>query len=266
MRFGFNDMGFPHDDLEENFKLVSKAGYDGVEPTLTTDDVLGQSEELKRMADLAEQYDLEIPSVLTSEIWEYPLSSPDEETRERGVEVAIQTIEAGAALGVETMLVVPGNVTDDVPYDVAYENARESMHELAPIAGEHDVTLAVENVWNDFLLSPLEFASFVDDAAERGPVGAYFDVGNILRFGNPAQWIRILDHRIEKIHVKDYDTDIDNGSGFTYPVQGDVPWHDVADALDDVGYDGWITPEVSPYDTSPELMPSQVLESIQTVF
>jgi hexulose-6-phosphate isomerase len=140
------------------------------------------------------------------------------------------------------------------------------VRELAGVAAEHDVPLAIENVWNDFLLSPLEFAEFVDRATEDGPVGAYFDVGNILAYGHPEQWIRILGDRIQKIHVKDYDTDIGTSEGFTYPTQGDVPWDAVADALGGVGYDSWITLEASPYPTGGEQMPRQSLECLEAVF
>ncbi|WP_114579332.1 sugar phosphate isomerase/epimerase [Saliphagus sp. LR7] len=266
MQFGFNDMGAPTDSLETTLELLAQAGYDGFEPSLSPSGELDDPAEIEQIADLTDRYDLAVPSVLTEGLWSHPLSSPDDETRERGVDIAIQTIEGGATLGAETMLIVPGIVTEDVPYDIAYDCALESMAELAPVAHEHGLTLAIENVWNDFLLSPLEFASFIDEAAEHGPVKAYFDVGNVLRFGDPAQWIRILDDRIEMVHIKDYDMEIDTIDGFTYPGQGDVPWEDVVAALDDVGYDGWISPEVPPYQTCPELMPGQVLKMAQAVF
>lgn len=266
MKFGFNDMGMPTDRLETNLKLLSEAGYDGFEPTLSLDGALADPAELGRLHGLVNEYDLMVPSVLTDALWTYPLSSPDDETREQGVEAASRTIEAGATLGAETMLIVPGVVTTDVSYDCAYDYALTSVRELAPVADKHGLTLAIENVWNDFLLSPLEFATFIDEAAERGPVGAYFDVGNILRFGDPVQWIKTLDDRCEKIHVKDYDNEIDTVDGFTYPCLGDVPWHDVEKALEAINYDGWITSEVPPYSTCPELMPKQVFETLQAVF
>lgn len=266
MKFGFNDMGMPTDQLETNLQILADAGYDGLEPTLSLDGALNDSEKLRRLQNLVDEYGLVVPSVLTDALWTYPLSSPDDETREQGVEAATRTIEAGATLGADTMLIVPGVVTADVSYDLAYDRALKSVRELAPVADEYGLTLAIENVWNDFLLSPLEFATFIDEAAERGPVGAYFDVGNILRYGDPAQWIRILDDRLEKVHVKDYDTEIDTVDGFTYPCHGDVPWCDVEDVLATVDYDGWITPEVPPYRTCPELMPEQVFEALQAIF
>jgi hexulose-6-phosphate isomerase len=265
MKYGFNDMGFPHESLAENFKTVAEAGYDGVEPTLT-DETLTDPAEIERMAKVADEHDLRIPSVLTSQLWETPLSDPNQATRQKGIDVATRTIEAGARLGAETMLIVPGVVTEDAPYDVVYENALTSVRELAPVAEEHGITLAIENVWNDFLLSPMEFASFIDEARTAGPVGAYFDVGNVVRFGDPKQWIRILGDRIENVHLKDYDAGIDTAEGFTYPTLGDVSWDGVVEALDDIDYDGWITPEVPPYETSTGHMPRHVFENTRAVF
>lgn len=263
MHFGFNDVGFPHDDRAENIAAIAEAGYDGVELTLDEDGALADPAIREDLLAMTEEHGLEIPSVHTLTFWEYPLTSTDEETRREGIEQATRFIEAAADLGAEVALVVPGVVDESTPYDEAYENSLESMHELAGVAADHDVTLAVENVWNKFLLTPREFAEFVDDAARSGPVDAYFDVGNILRFGYPEQWIRILGDRIVAVHVKDFDQ---SDEVFTYPLQGDVDWEAVAAALDDIGYDGWIAPEVSPYETNGEQMPAQVLDNLRTVF
>ncbi|MFB6135895.1 MAG: sugar phosphate isomerase/epimerase family protein [Halobacteriaceae archaeon] len=265
MEFGLNAMCFPHGTLEDDLAVAAEAGYDGVELSLDAD-ALGDEERVAEMRSAVEDHGLTVPSVLTPAFWETPLSSTDAATRERGVERGRDLITAAADLGAETVLVVPGVVDEQTPYDVAYENALEGVRALADHAYDLGVTVAVENVWNDLLLSPLEFAEFVDRAGEAGPVGAYFDVGNVLRFGYPEQWIRILADRIAAVHVKDYDTDVDTAGGFTYPLQGDVDWDAVVEALDDVGYDGWVTPEVPPYESHPERMPAQVRDNLAAVF
>jgi hexulose-6-phosphate isomerase len=91
-------------------------------------------------------------------------------------------------------------------------------------------------------------------------------VGNVRRFGRPEQWLRILDERITRVHVKDYQTDIDTIDAFTYPLQGDLDWPAVDDALADIGYDGWITAEIPPYETHPEQMPPQLLHNLHRIF
>lgn len=264
MQFGFNAMGF-HADPAESVPVVAAAGYDGVEFSLDVDGALTDPDDLAALAALADDHDLETPSVLTPAFWEHPLTSTDAETRAEGVRHGRALIDAAATLGADTALVVPGVVDEATPYDVAYENALDGVRELAKYASGTGVTLAVENVWNDFLLSPREFAAFVDAASEAGPVGAYFDVGNVLRFGYPEQWIRILDDRLVAVHVKDYDESVDTIDGFTYPLQGDVDWPAVREALDDVGYDGWVSPEVPPYETRGERMPEQVLANLRAV-
>jgi hexulose-6-phosphate isomerase len=266
MRFGLNGMCFPADSTDENFAIAAKAGYDGVEPPLSVEEHLGEESAVAAVADAADDHGLDVPTTLTPGFWEYPLTSTDPETRERGVEVGEQLVAAAATLGADTVLVVPGQVDAETPYDEAYENALQGVREIADAAGKRGVTLAVENVWNDFLYSPLEFREFVDAASEAGPVGAYFDVGNVVRFGYPDQWIHILGDRIEAVHVKDYDLDVDTIDGFTYPLQGHVPWGEVAAALDDIGYDGWVTPEVPPYETMGQRMPAQVLDNLHAVF
>jgi len=266
MQFALNQACFPADDIDQNLTIAADAGYHGVEVSLDPEDDLGDPEAIDNRKERIEAHGLAIPSVLTPGFWQHPLTSTDPKTRERGVEIGEQLIRAADRLGAEVVLVVPGQVDEETPYDDAYDNAVEGLRELASVAAEHGVTIGVENVWNDFLYSPLEFTDVIDAAAAVGPVGAYFDVGNVLRVGHPDQWIRILGDRLVAVHVKDYDAGIDNANGFTYPLQGDVPWERVADALDAVGYDGWIAPEVSPYKYQGERMPAQVLENLHAVF
>ena len=266
MRFALNQMGFPHDDLEQTVDFLAGAGYDGFEPNLRPDGPLWDDAAVDSLADHADAAGLDVPAVSTTMHWEAPLSSPDPEVRERGIEIGERMLAVAEALDAGAILLVPALVTEDTPYDVAYERALAGVQAIADAAADYDVTVAVENVWNDFLLSPLEFRDFVDEAGESGPVGAYFDVGNVRRFGHPDQWIEILGDRIERIHVKDYRTDIDTIDAFTYPLQGDLDWAAIERALSDVGYDDWITAEVSPYETHPEQMPPQLLDNLQTVF
>lgn len=266
MRFALNQMGFPGDDRAAAFRAAAAAGYDGVEPGLAPDGALGDPDALGDLRALADDHDLAVPSVLSGLFWEYPLSSTDPETRQRGRELGRDLLRAADRLGAERVLVVPAVVDEDTPYDVAYENALDGVRDLAALAAELEITLAVENVWNGFLYSPLEFREFVAAAAEAGPVGAYFDVGNVLRFGRPEHWVPVLEDHLAAVHVKDYDTDVDTIDGFTYPLQGDVDWDAVAGTLDDAGYDGWVTPEVPPYETRGERMPAQVLDNLRAVF
>ena len=124
--------------------------------------------------------------------------------------------------------------------------SRAALAELLPYAEARHITLAVENVWNRFLLSPLEFARFLDDF-DSPAIGAYFDVANILTYGYPDQWLEYLGPRVKRVHFKDYRLDVDDIRGFTSLLQGDVPWARVAAALRRIHYRGWIVVEVAPY-------------------
>jgi hexulose-6-phosphate isomerase len=152
-------------------------------------------------------------------------------------------IDAAAFFGAGDVLIVPAVIDGETPYRDGYERAFAAVRHLARYSAETDVHVAIENVENDFLLSPLAFAGFVDEAAGTGPVTAYFDVGNGERFGRPADWLRVLGDRTSKIHVEDWRHD--DGMQ-TYPLQGDAEWDAVRNALSDVGFDGRITAEVPP--------------------
>jgi L-ribulose-5-phosphate 3-epimerase len=266
MKFALNQMGFPENSLQTNAELLADAGYDGIEPNLTVDGPLWDDAAVDEFADRVDELGLDVPAVSTTLHWEQELSSADEETRKDGIEAGERMIEVADTLNAGAVLIVPAVVNEETSYDKAYDRALDSVRRLARVGSKYDVAVCVENVWNDFLLSPLEFAEFIDQASESGPVGAYFDVGNVRRFGHPEQWIRILSERIERIHVKDYRTDIDTIDAFTYPLEGDVDWVAVSEALTAISYDGWVTAEVPPYRTAPERMPPRVCSDLRHLF
>ena len=132
-----------------------------------------------------------------------------------------------------------------IDYDVAYERSQAAFRELAPYAERKNVIIGIENIWNKFLLSPLEFRNFLDEIGSDY-VAAFLDVGNMLMFGYPQHWIKILNKRIKKVHFKDFRRDVQRLSGFVDLLAGDVDWPAVIKAFDDIGYDGWASAECCP--------------------
>ena len=167
--------------------------------------------------------------------WSYPLSAPDESTREKGREITRQALRIGHWMEIESLLVVPGTVTERAPYDVVLEHSLASLQDLRAEAEKQRVSIAIENVWNRFLLSPTEFRDFIDQC-DSAYVGAYFDIGNVLAFGYPEQWIRILGQRIKAVHAKDFRTAVGTLDGFVMLLEGDVDWSAVMQALREAGY------------------------------
>jgi len=157
-------------------------------------------------------------------------------------------IDLARHFGATTVLVVAGRVNESSSYDDVYRTTQAWLRRALDHAAKHRVRLLVENVWNNFLLSPLEMARYLDELDSEW-VGAYFDVGNVVRFGWPDQWIRILGRRIGKLDVKEYSRakQKDEGlwKGFQVELgEGDCDWPAVRRALADIRYDGWATAEV----------------------
>lgn len=263
MNFALNQAGFPTDDFTETCELLASAGYEGIEPNYTSDGPITYPEGRRKMKRATETHNLSIPAVSTVRHWEYPLSSLDETTRQKSLEIGRKMIDAAVVLEADDVLIVPAVIDPGAPYKRCYDRALESVRELARYGAEHGIRIAVENVQNDFLYSPSELRKFVEAAAEAGPVSVYFDVGNGLRGGLPDRWIKELGELISKIHIKDWLID---DHRVTYPLQGDVDWPSVIDALETIDYEGWITAEVPPYETFPCQMPAQVLENMKFLF
>lgn len=231
--------------IEEKFRLVKQAGFDGVE----VNSHLDRNEVLKAR----DATGLPIPSVCSSQHWNSPLSDPDPKVREKGVEGLKLTLEDAKTYGADTILFVPGRVSDIVSYDDCWNRSILEIKKAIPLAEKLNVKIAIENVWNNFLLSPLEAAGYVDQF--KSPmVGSYFDCGNVLAFGWPEQWIKILGKRIAKIHIKEYSRKIADkqgkSAGFGVKLrEGDVNWTAVMKSLDSIGYNDWATIEQPGGDT-----------------
>jgi len=241
----------------QRLTVLKDAGFDGIEaPQFDT------AQEAEEVASLAGEIGLEIHGVMGGSHWQLPLSEPDEEARRQGVAGIENALRQAAILGAETVLVVPGVVNTDVSYDQAYEVSQKSICELLPLAEELDIMMCLENVWNKFLLSPLEMRDYID-SFDSPLVQAYFDVGNILLYGYPEQWIEILGQRIKKVHIKDFNVGTRQFVGL---LQGDVDYPTVMAAFRSIGYDGYITAELSPYSQFPKQFAYDTAAQMDAIF
>jgi L-ribulose-5-phosphate 3-epimerase len=230
----FATVGFPGSVLEK-FKAIKEAGFTGVEPM--------SHQNIEEYLKARDETGLEIPSVCCATHWAENLAHPNPSTRERGLEGLKQALRNAKKYGASSVLFVPCTVTKEISYADAYTRSHEEIRKAIPLAEELGVKIAVENVWNNFLLSPLEMARYLDEF-ESPFVGAHFDIGNVLRYGWPEQWISVLGKRILKLHIKEYSREKMQSAGLykgfdVQYLEGSNNWPKIAKALDEVGYRGW---------------------------
>ena len=226
--------------LAELFKLLKDLGYDGIDMDKPADHA--EVNEAQKSSGLI------VHGVVDYVHWGQPLSHPDEKVRTAGIKGLETAIRDSKAYGGTTVLLVPGVVNKDVSYADCYTRSQEAVRKVLPLAAELQIRILFENVWNKFLLSPLETARYIDEF-ESPWVGSYFDIGNVVAFGWPEQWIRILGKRIGKLDIKEYSTDEANKkgpyAGFVRDLgAGNVNWPEVLKALDEIGFTGWGTAEM----------------------
>ena len=233
--------------IMEKFQAAKDAGFDGVEVMshLNRDEVLKARDATG----------LPVPSVCGALHWKYLLSDPDPSIRAQGLDALKLSIEDANIYGADTVLLVPGRVSDTVSYDECWTRSVEEIKKAVPMAIDMKVKIAIENVWNNFIISPMEAASYVDQF--KTPfVSFYFDCGNILIYGWPEQWIKILNKRIAKVHIKEFSRKQADSQGKSAGfkvnlLEGDINWTAVMKALDNIGYNGWTTIE-QPGGSTPE--------------
>ena len=229
--------------IRDGLKLCREIGYAGLEILLT------ESGELTMDSGPADYVAIRKMSedagvALTSICGAGDLSDNDPAAVARAKAQIRKMLEAAEALGIDTVLVTGGRTSDRVPYDVAYDRQLRALQELRPDAERRRVNIGLENVWNKLLISPLEFRDFLDTIGSTY-IGCYFDVGNVLLYGYPEHWIRILGNRIKKIHFKDFKID-HTERRYEWPqlMQGAVDWRAVMREIRAIGYDDYVITEV----------------------
>ena len=222
------------------FQLAREVGFAGVEVSTITDAAV--AEEVKAAAVAS---GLVIHSVMNDAHWQYPLSSADPAVVGKSVAGMEASLKNAKLWGADSVLLVPAVVDAGTAYKDAWARSQKVIKErILPLAQELKIVVGIEEVWNKFLLSPLEMARYVDELGSPW-AKAYLDVGNMIFYGFPQDWVRTLGPRISRIHIKDFKLDRDKGQFFWKNLgEGDVDWVAVRTALGEVGYDGWITTEI----------------------
>ena len=251
MKKGANAKIYPESfTVDDVLKASKEIGYDGVELNLDEENLKFNSRERRSFAEKAQSLGLELPSLYSGLLWKYNLASPDDTIRKKGIEILKTVCEFAADIGARVVLVVPAVAVLEMSYQKTWELSKKSILEAASAAKDYDIYLGIENVWNRFLYSPLEFRSFIEEINHPN-VKAYFDVGNVQFLGFPSQWIRHLAELIVNVHVKGFHTPAPFEPKFTPLLQGSIPWSEVIKALREVGYDGFLIVEVPPYPGHP---------------
>jgi hexulose-6-phosphate isomerase len=237
-------------DLEGRLRAAREAGFQGVELNVAEPGAgpltLETTErEAAQIREVAARVGVELPSVMGgAAVRTTPVIHPDPAVRRECVEKLGRTLERARWLGATAVLLHPGQLRPETRYDHAWEWTREALAAVVPYAERYGVALAIENVWNKFILSPIEMRQMIDEVGHP-LIGAYFDVGNCILYGYPQHWVAILGQRIKKVHVKDFKRAVATAKGFCQLLDGDADYPAVMAELRKAGYDDYLTSEVS---------------------
>jgi hexulose-6-phosphate isomerase len=258
--------------IAEAMQEAKELGFEAIELAIGSEGVLTEKTtqaECEEIVATSQKIGIEVSSIASGESWGCSPTSNDDETRAKIIDFTRKALQVTKWLGTDAYLFVPGAVdvfflpdAEVIPYNFCYQRAIEAIKELLPAAEETGVAICIENVWNKFLLSPLEMRDFIDSFNSK-MIGAYFDVGNVLLTGYPDHWIRILGERIKRVHVKDFKLSVGTVEGFVDLLEGDVDFEEVKKALADVGYYGYVTAELLPFEPG---RPEKTAQAMKKIF
>ncbi len=221
----------------DRLKLAHEIGFEVLQAPTEPDE--HKAEELRKAADAAQ---IRIDSVMNMDHWKYPLSSGDPAVVEKSLAGMRTSMHNAKLWGSDVVLLVPAVLNPQTSYREAWSRSQREIRKLLPLAEELKVVIAMEEVWNRFLLSPLEMATYIDEFQSPW-VKAWFDVGNVVLYGYPQDWIRTLDKRIVKVHLKDFKRNKDSYAWVNLG-EGDIDWAAVREAFAAIHYTGSATVEL----------------------
>jgi hexulose-6-phosphate isomerase len=243
MKIGITQIVISSMSLDECLDLCKDAGYEAMEISFREGgelDVGMSDSDIKKVGEKCAAAGVEISSLIGGYSDRGNMLSLDPEDRKKCSKSVKRILEIGDVLGVNGMLLHPGQLTSAGTYQEAWDGFLEELKKLAPIAESHKVAIGVENVWNKFLLSPKEMREFVD-AVGSDYVGTYLDTANMMAYGYPEHWVRELGKRIKKVHFKDFKR---RGHSFVNLLDGDTDWALLMKEFRNIGYDDPVVHEV----------------------
>ena len=196
-----------------------------------------------------------VDSIATGMSWGVSPTSDDESIRKQSISLHQDAIKVASYLECKALLFVPGVVKSPISpeivrYDRALDRLRDAINQWLPIAEDLNVDLCMENVWNGFFYSPIELRDFVD-SFNSDRLGIYLDIGNLIGYQQyPPHWVELLNSRIKRVQIKDFQENFDWTGSFSFCDigAGDVPWKETIEALNSIQYKSTIIAEMLPWD------------------
>lgn len=232
-------------DYREIMKKVKEAGFDALELSFYEKGTLSLESSIEDLLDIrkaADETGILLSSMSTLLLNDVNLTSVDDSECKKAYTIVESMIRAASVMNIPTVSISPGKVTPEVNYKIAYNKAKEAIRHLAECAEKSKVKLCLENVWQNFLLSPLEFYEFVLGINSES-VGICLDIGNTLLLGYPQHWIDIMADKIYKMHFDDFRKRRGLFWEYTDLGKGEVDWKNVMAHIHRIRYDGYATVE-----------------------
>ena len=247
-----------NESIESALSQTKKNGFDALELSVSSEGVINtktSKAECEIIRKKIEDSGVFVDSIATGMSWGVSPTSNDKSIREKSIRLHQDALKVANYLDCKALLFVPGVVkspisTDIVRYDRALDRLREAINQMLPIAEDLNVDLCMENVWNGFFYSPIELRDFVD-SFDSDRLGVYLDIGNLIGYQQyPPHWVELLNSRIKRVQIKDFQENFDWTGSFSFCDigAGDVPWKETIAALDAIQYDSTIIAEMLPWD------------------
>lgn len=175
--------------------------------------------------------------------YHYTMCGADEGFHFRSMEYFKRALEAAEGMGAQKLLTNCIGGTWDEEYDRVYERAVNSLRELAPVAADHGVTIAVETVRPEesrVVITLPELQRLLRDVGHPNVKAGLDTVAMGVAGETPRQWFEALGSEIVHTHFID-------GRPYAHLVWGDglFPLERYLEVLNEFGYEGLLGQEIT---------------------
>ncbi len=265
IKLAFSTNAFKRYSIEDSIKEIAEIGYRGVEllcdiphaypPTFT-------DERVKSLKKTLRSYNMQISNLNAFTLYAvgdtYHPSWIDD-NKEIRIEYTIECIRLAKKIGAKHLSTEPGGplpppqpISSEQPLDISQLEKifLDGVTRVEKIAEQQDIRVLIEPEPGLLIENSGQFKNFMTKIINSKYIRLNFDIGHFYCVNeDPAEVIYELSDYIEHFHLADIaHTRIHN---HLIPGRGSIDFRSALDAMDDIGYRGFVTVELYPYQDNP---------------
>lgn len=274
MEFAFSTNAFKKYSLVETINVLSEIGYGGIEILCDVPHAYPKTQsnsDITEIKQLISKLNLSISNLnaftlfAIGDTYHPSWIENDLNYRKLRIDHTIDCIKLARKLGAKNISTEPGGpvMNNELTKEKSLKVFEHGINQVLKTAEETNVTVLVEPEPGLLIENSEQFVDFIKNF-ETESIGLNLDIGHFFCVGeDPSQVIHKLSEYIRHVHLEDISGD--RLHNHLILGEGAIDIDSALMSLKDIGYDGFITVELYPYQDRPVYAAKQAMKFIKSL-